>query len=47
MRKQFVECASRRTAERRCPWYAVIAKVVGGYLAFESREDYRVWKNQK
>jgi hypothetical protein len=47
MRKEFVECKSRSTAKRRCPWAAKIAKVSGGYLCFESVEDYRIWKQQK
>jgi hypothetical protein len=46
MRKLFCRC-SRNTAKRRCPWAAVIAKVEGGYLAFESINDYRTWRNQK
>ena len=47
MRKQFVECADKRTAWRHCPWAAVIVKVCGGYQAFESYNDYEIWKNQK
>lgn len=29
-----------------CPWEAVIAKVDGGFIAFESVDDFKVWKNQ-
>jgi len=47
MRKEFVECKSRATARRHCPWAAVIAKAEGGYWAFESVDDYRIWKVQK
>ncbi len=47
MRQEFVECASRATAKRRCPWAAVIAKVEGGYHAFESVADYETWRRQK
>lgn len=47
MRTEFVECKSRSTAVRRCPWAAKIVKVDGGYRAFESISDYRVWKGQK
>ncbi len=47
MRKLFIECASRSTAARRAPWAAVIMKVEGGFIAFESAEDYRVAKAQK
>lgn len=47
MRREYIECKTRTTAARRCPWAAVIAKVEGGYIAFESRADYRVWRGQK
>jgi len=47
MRKEFIECASRSTARRRAPWAAVIAKVEGGFMAFESVADYATWKKQK
>lgn len=47
MRQEFVACASRSTAKRRCPWAAVIAKVEGGYHAFESVTDYETWRRQK
>ena len=44
MRKQFVECRTRNTARRRCPWAVVIAKACGGFWAFESWDDYRIWQ---
>jgi hypothetical protein len=47
MRSEIIECKSRSTAVRRAPWAAKIAKVYGGYMAFESVTDYRTWKNQK
>lgn len=47
MKKQFVECADRKTAWEKCPWAAKIVKVEGGFMAFESLTDYRTWKNQK
>jgi hypothetical protein len=47
MRQQFVECKSRSTAQRRCPWAAVIAKVEGGFQCFESAADYKTWRGQK
>lgn len=46
MRKEFVACSSYSTAWRRCPWAAVIVKVEGGFLAFESVTDYQIWKGQ-
>lgn len=47
MRTEFVDCNSRSTAKRRCPWAAVIARVEGGYRCFESAEDYRLWRKQQ
>lgn len=47
MRKEFIECRSRSTAQRRCPWAAVVTKVEGGFMAFESADDYRIWRQQK
>ena len=47
MRKQFVECKSRSAAKHQCLWAAIIAKVDGGFMAFESASDYYTWKNQK
>ncbi len=47
MKTEFIECKSRSTAVKMCPWAAIIVKVEGGFKAFESMEDYRIWKNQK
>lgn len=47
MRQQFVECRWRSQAIRECPWASKVAKVTGGYMCFESIEDYKVWRNQK
>jgi hypothetical protein len=47
MRQQFISCGSRSTAARRCPWAAQIAKVTGGFIAFESVQDYATWKKQR
>lgn len=47
MKSVFVECKCRKTAKKRCPWAAVIAKVDGGYHAFESWQDYQTWRKQK
>ena len=43
----FIECASRNTAARRAPWATIIAKVCGGYRAFEYVTDYQIWRNQR
>lgn len=47
MRQLFVQCQSRSTAKRRAPWAAIIAKVTGGFIAFESIDDYKTWKGQR
>lgn len=47
MRIETIECKSRSTAKRRCPWAARIVKVWEGYKCFESVEDARIFKGQK
>jgi len=47
MRKEFIEVENRFEAIVQAPWAAIIAKAEGGYWAFESLVDYRIWKSQK
>ncbi len=47
MKTETVDCRSRKTAVRRCPWAAKIVKVEGGYKCFESVQDYKTWAAQK
>ena len=47
MRVETLEVACRKTAWRRAPWAARIVKVCGGFKAFESVEDARIWKAQR
>ena len=47
MRRELIECKSRATAKKQAPWAAVIAKVDGGYMAWESVADYQTWCAQK
>lgn len=47
MRNEFVKCASRTTAKRRCPWASRIMAVCEGYICFESITDYLIAKRQK
>ena len=47
MKTQFVETESRYFAKKQCSWAAKIAKVVGGFMCFESVNDYQTWNNQK
>jgi hypothetical protein len=43
----FIETNNRNTASSLAPWAIGIIEVAGGYLAFQSVEDYRFWKNKK
>lgn len=48
MRKEFLIVKTRYKAKKQCAFEPdVIAKVCGGYMCFESRNDYLIWKNQK
>ncbi len=48
MRKEtFIGSVSRYFVKRQCPWAAKIAKVCGGYIAFESIADWQTWRGQK
>lgn len=47
MRTQFVETTYRAKAVKECPWAGKIVKVCGGYMCFESIDDYKTWTNQK
>ncbi|WP_163056815.1 hypothetical protein [Acidithiobacillus ferrooxidans] len=48
MRKEtFTGSVSRYFVQRQCPWATKVVKVSGGYKAFESIEDWKVWKKQR
>lgn len=47
MRTKFVECRYRYQAQNECPWASKIRQVYGGYMCFESMNDYYTWNNQK
>lgn len=47
MRKQYVNCKYRYQARKACPWASVIHKTEGGYMCFESVDDYNIFKKQK
>lgn len=48
MRTEFLMVKTRYQAKKQCKFApAVIAKVCGGYVCFESCNDYKIWKNQK
>jgi hypothetical protein len=46
MRRLFLCYKSRETAKKRVPWAAIVTKVDGGFIAFESVVDWRDWKRQ-
>jgi len=46
MRKKFVMAKSRHLAKKWCSWAVKIVKTEGGFIVFESIEDYKVWKKQ-
>lgn len=47
MRREHHYGVTRRTVIARCPWACKIAKVEGGWIAFESVADYTTWRAQR
>jgi len=47
MKKELLTVKTRNQAIKAAPWAARIIKVDGGYLAFESVADYRIWLKQR
>lgn len=51
MKQIFVEDPTHEkpmeTLENEYPWYAEIVKVDGGWMIFESAEDFFTWESQK
>ena len=47
MRRELIEAKTARQARALAPWAAEVIKVEGGYMAFESVEDARIWRAQK
>ena len=47
MRTQFVQTGSRKKAIDECSWQSRTLKVCGGYMCFESVDDFETAKNQK
>ncbi len=46
MRTFFAQVETRYRAIKNCPFTpAHVVKVFGGYMCFESDNDYRVWRN--
>lgn len=53
MRKQFIEIDNdgndlcrRKRAENLAPWASELVEAEGGFWAFESVEDARIWKEK-
>jgi hypothetical protein len=45
---KFTEAKTKREAEQNIGTdFAKMVKVDGGYLAFQTMADYRIWKGQK
>lgn len=42
-----LKCGVYKALEEIAPWAGRFVRVCGGYHAFESEEDYRIWNNQK
>lgn len=46
MRTQFIGACPIEQAEATAPWAAIITAVDGGWMAFESSDDYATWEAQ-
>jgi hypothetical protein len=47
MRQETIRLKTYNGAKRRAPWAAVIARIYGGFIAFESVDDFIIWKGQQ
>lgn len=47
MQTQFIAAKTAAEARKMAPWAAKVAKVDGGYMAFESVADYETFKRQR
>jgi hypothetical protein len=47
MRTVSIYTKSLKEAKKQAPWAAKIIKVDGGYIAFESMDDYKTFVSQK
>ena len=43
MLTEFCMDVTRKQAKNECPWASYIVKVCGGYLCFESYDDYYIF----
>ena len=47
MRIEKMRLKTYNGARKRAPWAAVIARTYGGFIAFESVDDFLEWKKQQ
>ena len=47
MKTQHINAKTAAAARKLAPWAAVVIKVAGGYLAFESAQDARTRRAQQ
>ena len=47
MRQEFVETDDKAKAEKECPWAGYVKEVEGGFMCFESTDDFKIWNSQK
>ena len=47
MKTEYINALTAKQARKLAAWAAKVAKVGGGYLAFESVADYQTWRKQK
>lgn len=47
MRTELIRLKTHAGAKKRAPWAAIIVPTYGGFLAFESIDDFLQWKSNK
>jgi hypothetical protein len=47
MRTQFIQTENLSDAENDAHWAAEIVEVEGGFMVFESVDDFNTWNNQQ
>lgn len=46
MRKEFIEVETSEEAYEAAPWASIVIEVDGGWMAFESHDEYVTWTMQ-
>jgi len=47
MNQIFIKVTTKKEARRFAPWAYKIVKVFDMWVAFQTKEDYMIWKKQK